>query len=66
MKSFKDFLTEAMDPAVHMRVDTNISQEDFDASLKNWNWLSGEWNDGFVVLFGPEYDINKWISKHKV
>lgn len=68
MITYKDFLlSEAMEPGIHKRVNLNkCTPEEFKGTLSGFNWLSGELSkDGSsVLLFGPECDIEKWLTKH--
>lgn len=64
MKTYNEFLIEAMESASSIKMQVSCTADEFNKSLKNINWLSGEINDGVASFFGPKSDIDRWIKKN--
>lgn len=64
MKSFNEFINEAMESASTLSVAVTCTEQEFKDSIKNINWLSGKFNGGVVNFFGPQSDIDRWVSKN--
>lgn len=64
MKTYQEFLTEAMESASSVNMSVSCSQEEFKESLKGINWLSGNVVNGIASFFGPQSDIDRWAKKN--
>ncbi|BBC78210.1 Hypothetical protein KNT65_gp283 [Escherichia phage EcS1] len=64
MKSYKEFLTEAMEYASSVSMSVSCSPEEFKESLKGHSWLSGKLSEGIASFFGPQSDIDRWLAKN--
>lgn len=62
MKTYQEFLAEAMESASSVSMTISCSQEEFKESLKPHNWLSGKMIDGVASFFGPQSDIDRWVK----
>lgn len=64
MKTYDEFLTEAMESASSVAIEVSCTPEEFKESLKGINWLSGELSNGVAYFFGPQSDIDSWVSEN--
>lgn len=64
MKTFLEFVNEAMESASSVSMPVSCSPEEFKESLKGINWLSGEVKEGKAYFFGPQSDIDSWVKKN--
>jgi hypothetical protein len=63
MKTYEEFITEAMEHGVSMNIEVTCTAEELKASIPR-GWLSVKLDGTTAKFFGPEHDIERWLSKN--